>query len=509
MSTKLVEQETSLDQQEYDSVAFAEKMGYHVVHKFRVQETASKASKRVVFNQMVNLLRSETVPVRIVIFKSPDRSSRNKLDKVRLDELRAKYGVILHYYASGKTLSGDSHYSDEFVDDFESVVAVQYAREHGQKIASAYKHKALVLKKAVGVRPPMGYKFNKETRSFVIDEETSHKVRALHTAFDTGAYSLGKFVEHCNSNHLFPESGIPWTKGRMEKLLKNPFYCGWFRFKGAELQGSHPAYITRERFVTRLKRLNQRQNGIVSNRRNHFLSRFVRCEVCGRSYEGETQHGAHDSGEYNYLKHKCPKRRGAVEHRIKESQVFIWLDEIVEYSRFHPHFTEALKEIFRKPLKIQKRSIQTAMAQLDAQMSRIASKRMRLLDLYADELINKAELRTKHSELDAEMRLLQNERAAVAMNNDNIFDQIVETIDLLREIPIIFLQDTFEGKIKVLRKLADFLVISPDGKLELKWVAPYSFLMKAEILELQANGRIEPLKKHGFKKVSVCARRGT
>ena len=58
VSTKLDTQETSLDQQEHDSYAYADKKGLHVACNFRVQETASKEEERHVFNQMIALLRS-------------------------------------------------------------------------------------------------------------------------------------------------------------------------------------------------------------------------------------------------------------------------------------------------------------------------------------------------------------------------------------------------------------------------------------------------------------------
>ena len=49
VSTNKVEQDASLQQQEHDSYAYAALKGFHVVHNFRVQETASKDESRHVF----------------------------------------------------------------------------------------------------------------------------------------------------------------------------------------------------------------------------------------------------------------------------------------------------------------------------------------------------------------------------------------------------------------------------------------------------------------------------
>ncbi|MDH5665814.1 MAG: recombinase family protein, partial [Nitrosopumilus sp.] len=109
VSTKMTEQETSLEQQEHNSYEYAKRMGLYVVYNFRVQETASKEEERHVFNLMLTLLKSELIDVEHVVFKSADRSSRNRHDKDQLDKLRKNHGISIHYYSSKKVLHGRSH----------------------------------------------------------------------------------------------------------------------------------------------------------------------------------------------------------------------------------------------------------------------------------------------------------------------------------------------------------------------------------------------------------------
>lgn len=512
VSTKMSEQETSLEQQEHDSDAYARRKGLHVVYNFRVQETASKEEHRHTFNQMISLLRSDLIDVKHVIFKSADRLSRNRHDKDVLDKLRKRHGISIHYYSSGKVLSGSSHYSDELQDDIENLFATHYSRELAHKIKAAYEHKALAKKQAPGTRPPFGYAWDKNTKQHVIDADSEHVVRAIHTAFDSGKYSLGGFVEYCNEHQLLPKSGVPWQKGRLAKLLTNPFYCGWFRFHGTQLEGSHPAYISRKRFETRLKRLSSGQNGIILNRRNHILSRFVRCSSCGRSYEAEYQTGAHNSGDFTYYKHRCLTEDWKAERRLSEKQIITWLDEIVESSRFHPAFAEALKELFRKPLEKQDTRLKKERQATQARISRLQAQQLKLLDLYTTEEISREELLQKRKQYQSEIELLKSELLASDANNETVFERIVETIDLLREMPLIFLKDNAEGKMKILRTMAESATITPDQKLSLNWLAPYSFLMRSEILEAQEKGSAKGLAlpgKRGFKKVSFYAQERT
>lgn len=512
VSTRMSEQETSLDQQEHDSDAYATRNGLHVVYNFRVQETASKEEHRHAFNEMISLLRSDLINVKHVIFKSADRLSRNRHDKDVLDKLRKLHGISIHYYSSGKVLNGASHYTDELQDDIENLFATHYSRELAHKIKAAYEHKAFAKRQAPGTRPPFGYAWDKNAKTHIIDTDSEHIVRAIHAAFDSGKYSLGDFVTYCNSQKLLPKSGVPWQKGRLAKLLTNPFYTGWFRFHGTELEGSHPAYISRKRFETRLERLSSRQNGIILNRRNHLLSRFVKCSSCGRSYEAEYQTGAHNSGSFTYYKHRCLAEGWISERRLSEEQIILWLDEIVESSRFHPSFAESLKELFRKPLEKQDTRVKKERQAIQARISRLQAQQLKLLDLYTTEEISREELLEKRKQYLSEIDLLKNELRASDTKNETVFDQIVETIDLLREMPLIFLRDTSDGKLKILKTMATSVSLTPDHQLFLNWRSPFSFLMRSEILDAQAKGRVKKLAlpgKRGFKKVSDCAQERT
>ena len=206
VSTTMAEQETSLEQQEHDSYAYAKRRGLQVVYNFRVQETGSKEEERHVFNQMITLLKSDLIDVKHVIFKSADRSSRNRHDKDQLDKLRKYNGVTIHYYGSGKVLTSESHYTDELQDDIENLFTTHFARELSHKIKSAYRHKALEKKQAPGTRTPLGYLWDKNRREFILDPETEPVARAIFDAFDTGHYSLSLFVKYCNEKSLFPRS---------------------------------------------------------------------------------------------------------------------------------------------------------------------------------------------------------------------------------------------------------------------------------------------------------------
>ena len=511
VSTKMEEQETSLEQQELDSKKYVEGKGFHVVHNFRVQETASKEDKRHVFNSMVEILKSDLIDVKHVVFKSADRSLRNRRDMYEFEVLRKKHGVSIHYYSSGKIMHGESHYTDELQNDVEAVFAAHFSRELSDKIKRANLHKAIDKKQAPGTHPPFGYFWERNEKKHVIDKESKPIVRAIHNAFDTGRYSLNQFVEYCNGKKLLPKSGIRWEKGRMEKFLKNPFYCGWFRFKGGVYEGSHPTYISKKRFDERLERLGERRNGNPEGRKGHLLSKFIKCSECGRVYIGEIKTGAHNSGHYTYYRHKCPIHKKEGELRYTESEMLKAIDEQVRVIRYSDEFAQNLKNLFKKPLEKSNKTNRKELEVISARINRLNVQKSRLLDLFTLEEIDKSELVEKRKEYDTEIEILQTQWNALHKDNKDIFDQIVEIIDLIKEMPLIYLRDTSDGKIKVLKTMVESMTIKPSGYLTLNWLRPYSFMMRAEMLEAIEKKNLKPLtvKKSGFDKVSFCARRGT
>ncbi len=360
--------------------------------------------------------------------------------------------------------------------------------------------------------------------------------RAIFDAYDTGDYSLSQFVNYCNENSMFPRSGIAWQKGRMEKLLKNPFYSGFFRYDGGIHEGSHPAIFSIDRYNDRLKKLSANRNGSISNKKQHLFSKEISCPHCGRSYIAEKQNGAHNSGTYIYYRHRCPGQK--TETRFKESDILFHTDRAVERARFSASFGEGLKELFRKPLEKKNKQHKKEMDYITAEISSLQTQKMRLYDLYALKGVRLEDVSEKLRDYD--LRISAMERQLNALNQDNrkVFQRIIETLDYLKELPLAYLRaGSPTEKLKILKGMTEGLTLSPEGELRIKWKSPYSLIVRPEVEEAIEAGRLENLnrvpastdpavasapasghektrsltrgKESGFGKVSLCAQKRT
>lgn len=64
----------------------------------------------------------------------------------------------------------------------------------------------------------------------------------------TGKYSGREILTAMERKGLRSRNGGPISHGNLIKLLRNPFYMGWFRFDGREYAGSHEPLVSEELF---------------------------------------------------------------------------------------------------------------------------------------------------------------------------------------------------------------------------------------------------------------------
>jgi hypothetical protein len=108
-----------------------------------------------------------------------------------------------------------------------------------------------------------------------------------------------------------------------------------------------------------------------------------------------------------------------------------------------------------------------------------------LYDLFTIEEIDKFELVTKRREYDGQIQLLRQRWRALDQDHNNVFDRIVEAIDLLHELPLRFLKSNLPGaRVELLKTMAGDLSLSPDGNMRVNWAKPYDLLMNQPALQV-------------------------
>ena len=280
----------------------------------------------------------------------------------------------------------------------------------------------------VGSPRCMGYDYDATKKELSINEEEAFWVRFIFERYVGGAGST-VIARELNENGCITIRGNPWTQSSVMGIIKNEKYCGDL-LQGKTLTidtlthrrikncgetdkyletDHHPPIISRAMFEQaheiRMRRNGSRNLAVPGQRdkysRKHAFSSMLECGFCGGNLTSRTLH----SGE-KYEKHawqcvksvklgksNCPDSK-AVDDRIIE-------EAFVESYRLLCEDNKAILETFlaRTEKALRSESTEKKLVKLQDDERQISKKRKKLLDGFADGIIEKEVYSDKDSEL--------------------------------------------------------------------------------------------------------------
>ncbi|MBI40624.1 MAG: hypothetical protein CMF59_13575 [Leptospiraceae bacterium] len=471
VSTAKTEQDKSLLDQQALAQEYAEKNGFHVCYCWAVRETASKAKDRKSFQSLVAILNNDNVGITHVICKNRKRLNRNLDDRVVLDQLIRK-GVTFHYFITGEKDHMSRTANDRLVRNILTAIDFYEPDHFADEMRAVYKHKA-----KMGIPPstnqPFGYLYDSKQKNRVKHPDEQDVVQHLHDEFDTGNYTIAAFVRWANDRGFVGRKGAQWHKGSMDKFLKRPDYCGWFRFHGKEYQGHFESYISRERYLQRLARLGSRRNGLPEHR-NHLLRKFVVCPRCGKIWTPELRHGAHRSGNYVYYRHSCKSHAKAT--YLREESLLRALTGAVDRYALRPDAAAAIQDLFAQDLNEEEKLIQSNQKRARARLGEALRKKQKLLDLLLEEVIDTNDFGIKNAELESLIRGAEADLERTRIPAVQVKQHITESISTLSDFSRIYREAKGKERIEAVRSVADAMIFDlVTGEARLRFREPFSF----------------------------------
>ena len=287
---------------------------------------------------------SEKFGIQNLVFKNTDRLSRNQTDLVRIQDLINEKGYRIHFFESYQIIDKNSSYDEKWTLGLLIMVAQRLSDKisHDMRASNRYK----IEKQIAPGRARLGYVYDKDKRSHLIDKNKEAEMRWIFDEFDSGKHSLSDFVNLVNAKGIKNLLGGKWRKSRLHELLTNPFYHGEF-ITGKEsvtYRGNHEPYYDKERFQKRRARLGSRYFPRKGGGRSFLLSNLLRC-TCGAKYYGDLK-----KDKYVYYEHPC-KHLGGKSDRLKEAELFQQIDSEIARMGLTDDSTAALKAVFSGRIK--------------------------------------------------------------------------------------------------------------------------------------------------------------
>lgn len=352
--------------------------------------TDTKSAKdigREGFNEMIELVRSGKAN-RILCWKF-DRLARNQIDGgFILDSLQR--GMIKEIITPLKIY--DSHESS-LILNIEIGMATQFVRDLSVNVMRGMKNK--VNKGLYPGQAPLGYRNTPEKRqgerSIEVDPLNFPKVARVWELMLTGAYTVAQ-VGHIARNELklCSKNGTPVLDNSLYRLLKNPFYYGFFEWSGDLYEGRHKPMISKKEFEIVQSHLSKGSFEKGSNLKFDYKGVFT-CACCGCAVVGDKKKKfiKKTQSEKIYELYRCshkkpnkPCKEPYLNKALIDEQVYDQLEKLSFPSAF---FEWGIEELKRNKIEMEKTQ-KPALNRLQSELKALIKEKSTIALKYAKEI---------------------------------------------------------------------------------------------------------------------------
>ena len=345
----------SLESQEKNTRAFAEKERLTVVKLFREEGESAKTADRTELKKMIEFARRSQGKIGKLIIYKLDRLARSKEDYYALKVIFRKFGITIQSATEnidddpqGKLMEGMLSAMAEFDNDIRAERTVEGM---GTRLLSG-----LWTWKA-----PVGYKNTKdlaENRVIIPDPVKAPIVKMLFEEAAKGLYTYKQLAAKADRLNLKSKHGKKMFPQLVVKTLRNPLYCGRIEVPNWEIsvEGKHEPLVSKELFnkvQQRLKDNSPKSRKMVRSRDNpDFPLRGMECSGCGGHISGGWSQGRH-GGRYAYygcIKKDCPQRE-TIKRIDMEDSFTAFLKETTPNEEYFDALEEALKIAYKTEME--------------------------------------------------------------------------------------------------------------------------------------------------------------
>ena len=275
---------------------YAGHAGFDLIKEYIDRALTATNDQRPAFQQMIAESASQGFDT--VLVYALDRFARDRYDAAVYRKRLKDNGVRI----ISVTQPIDDSPEGVLIESLLEGLAEYYSKNLARGVMRGMRENALNCK-AVGGIVPTGYKIDRTTMKYVIDEEKAGIIREIFEMYADGASTV-EICRICNSKGYRTNRGRPFTRNSMSTILKNRKYIGVYKFDDIEIEGGMPAIVDKETFEKAQERISMgnrsrpRKNEDVS----FLLSGKLFCGHCGKPMVGTSGTG---KGGQTYYYYSC------------------------------------------------------------------------------------------------------------------------------------------------------------------------------------------------------------
>lgn len=312
------QREESIEGQLRECYEYARRADLHVANEYIDRALTARNDHRPAFQRMIADSAGQTFDV--VLVYALDRFARDRYDSAVYRKKLRDNGVEL----ISATQPIDSSPEGVLVESLLEGLAEYYSKNLARGVVRGMRESALKCK-AVGGITPTGYKVDKTTMQYVVDEPAAAIVREIFRMYADGM-SIADICRRCNERGYRTSKGRPFSRNSMNTMLRNQKYIGVYKFDDIEIPDGMPAIVDKKIFAQVQERLamGNRSKPRKNDDVEFLLTGKLFCGHCGKQMVGTSGTGKGGSTYYYYTcRHHGNKCIKTAERKEKLEQFVI------------------------------------------------------------------------------------------------------------------------------------------------------------------------------------------
>ena len=407
-----------------------------LVDIFTEQKSAKKPG-RPIFNQLLQLIEAGKADG--IIAWHPDRLARNSMDAGRLIYLLDTGALKDMRFTSGYSFTNDPQ--GKFVLSIAFGQSKYFSDHLSQNTSRGLKEKALS-----GIfpgQPPRGYLNDRVNRTIIVDKETSGFIAEAFKLYNRGVYTLEDIGTFLFQHGITTSSHRPVKAEDARRMLRNPFYYGYFNWNKELYEGKHQPLVTKKVFDQVQDVLMRRSphrwhaHAIFRKKHNFAYGRLFKCGECGYSITAERHHRHYLSTDrwVHYDYYRCTKNsliQKCFQPYVNQHEIMPQLKKLLrslviplDWREKILAAAEAKKKEYLTCLKDRTKEIAEKLTAVDVRIDR-------LVGLLLDNTVSRPEYLRSKKQLMEQKRTLEESSLGLAKNElDDGFERFKSWIDLV------------------------------------------------------------------------------
>src|SRR3984957_4374466 len=277
---------TSLESQKRLCAEYALREGIEVLQIFMERGESAKTAARAEFIKAISFCSDKKNRTQYFIVYKIDRFSRNQTDYAIIKQKLKKYGTEIRSVSekiddtpSGKLMEVMLSGFAEFDNNIRTERSVNGMRER--------------LKQGIWVwGAPIGYYRITQGANLTHDPKSAPYIRLAFDEYAKGTYTFVSLTRFLNERGFVSSNGHPAIPQLVEKIIKNPIYCGIIRVWDLDVKGAFEPLIDENLFYRCQRTGKKNINPPHLTKNPDFpLRRLVVCEFCLKPLTGSYSRG--------------------------------------------------------------------------------------------------------------------------------------------------------------------------------------------------------------------------